>query len=310
MKRAPQKEAIRLSRLLKIALGENRFPVNVALLAKEISKNNPDPIDKVVGGDLPGCEGMLRPHSKRPAWHIVYNDDPKYNGRNRFTMAHELAHYQLHRPTLTEQNYISGTLDNDALFQCKPMQSNTWKEAEQQREEEADTFASFLLMPIDDFRAQVSGQSMSAELLTHVTDRYGVSLTAATRKWIEFTDTRAAMVVSRDGFALWGRASKPAYKSGIFVRSGMALPELVANEIESSSRGFLSDTPIERPKGVWVFSRGSEPVQEQTLRSEFLDLSISILQFQRTHFSASGEDPREWDTFDQFNSNGRLATSK
>lgn len=301
MKRAPQKEAIRLSTLLKMTLGEDRFPVDVALLAREISKNNPDPIDKVVGGDLPGFEGMLRPHSKRPAWHIVYNDDPRYDGRNRFTMAHELGHYQLHRPVLTEQNYRSGALDTDTLFQCKPMQSNAWRESEQQREEEADTFASFLLMPIDDYRAQVSGQNMSAEMLDHVTDRYGVSLTAAALKWIDFTDTRAAMVVSRDGFALWGRASKSAYKSGIFVRSGMALPELVTREIDSSSRGFLSDTPVERPKGVWFFSRGSETLQELTLRSEFLDISISILQFQATPFLTTDEDPSDWDTVDQFN---------
>ncbi|MGH1467214.1 MAG: ImmA/IrrE family metallo-endopeptidase [Cognatishimia sp.] len=310
MKKTPRKEAIRLSRLLELGLGEDRFPVDVALLAKEISRNNPDPIDKVIGGDLPGCEGMLRPHSKRPAWHIVYNDNPKYEGRNRFTMTHELAHYQLHRPVLSERYYKTGNLDTDALFQCKPLQSNTWNEADQEREQEADTFASFLLMPIDDYRTQTSGQSMSAELLAHVTNRYGVSLTAAVLKWIEFTEKRAAIVVSRDGFALWGRASKSAYENGIFVRSGMALPELVSAEIENSSRGFLTDTPIERPQGVWFFNSVSEPVLELTLRSEFLDISISILQFQRTHLSSSSEYPHEWDSFDQFNSNGRFKTGQ
>ncbi len=286
-------------------MGEDRFPIDVALLAKEISKTNPDPIDKVVGAELPGFEGMLRPHSKRPAWHIVYYDDPRYEGRNRFTMAHELGHYQLHRPVLTELNYKSGVLENGGLFQCKPMHMDEWKEADKQREEEADTFASFLLMPIDDYRAQVSGHDMSVELLSHVTDRYGVSLTAAARKWIDFTESRAAMVVSRDGFALWGRASKSAYKSGIFVRSGMALPELVASEIEGSSNGFLSEQPMERQKGVWSFSRGSEPLQELTLRSEFLDVSISILQFQRTHDFATDTEPDDWDAVDQLKKNSR-----
>ncbi|MEL7252793.1 MAG: ImmA/IrrE family metallo-endopeptidase [Pseudomonadota bacterium] len=304
-KKAPKAEAIRLSTLLNVTLGEDRFPIDVAMLAKEISKNNPDPIEKVVGTDLPGFEGMLRPHSKRPAWHIVYNDDPTYEGRNRFTMAHELGHYQLHRPVLTERNFKSGVLKNGALFQCKPMHMNEWKKADEQREEEADTFASFLLMPIDDYRAQVYGHEMSIELLSHVTDRYGVSLTAAARKWIDFTETRAAMVVSRDGFALWGRASTSAYKSGVFVRSGMALPDLVKSEIEGASKGFLSEQPVERQRGVWSFSRGSEPLQELTLRSEFLDVSISILQFQRAYDSSAHAEPDDWDTVDQFNKNSR-----
>lgn len=310
MNKTPKKEAIKLSKLMAMTLGEDRFPVDVAMLAKEISRNNPDPIDKVVGSDLPGCEGMLRPHSKRPAWHIVYSNDPKYSGRNRFTMAHELAHYQLHRPVLTEQNYKKGKLDRKALFQCQPMQQEAWKKAERNREEEADTFASFLLMPIDDYRAQVSGQGMSVDLLEHVTNRYGVSLTAAVRKWIEFTDTRAVMVVSRDGFALWGRASKAALVSGIFISSGMPLPELVTSEIDNSKPGFLSRTPLERPKGVWYFSQKSEPVQELTLRSEFLDMSITILQFQKTHFSDFDEAPHDWDAFDQFTSSDQFATRK
>lgn len=96
------------------------------------------------------------------------------------------------------------------------------KDAESEREEEADTFASFLLMPFDGYRNQIGGQEMTRDLLGHVTDRFGVSLLAATRKWIEFTNTRAAMVVARDGFALWGRASTSACKSGVFIRQAPA----------------------------------------------------------------------------------------
>ncbi len=69
--KSPRKEAIRLSKLLEISLGSDRFPVDVAALAKEVSRNYEDPIDKIVGDELPGFEGMLRPHKKRPAWHIV-----------------------------------------------------------------------------------------------------------------------------------------------------------------------------------------------------------------------------------------------
>ena len=93
------------------------------------------------------------------------------------------------------------------------------------RKQALGTFACHLLMPFDDYRAQLGDAEISGVLLTHITDRYGVSLTAAVRRWIEFTDKRAAIVVARDGFALWGGASKAAYRSGIFINSGLEIPE-------------------------------------------------------------------------------------
>ncbi len=71
--KSPHKEANRLSTMLRMALGEDRFPIDVPQLALEVSKNNEDPIEKVFGG---------------------------YRGRERFTAAHEVGHYMLHRPKL------------------------------------------------------------------------------------------------------------------------------------------------------------------------------------------------------------------
>jgi Zn-dependent peptidase ImmA (M78 family) len=300
--KSPQQEANRLSIMLRQVLGENRFPVDVETLAREVSRNNADPIGKIVGGDLPGFEGMLRPHRKRPEWHIVYNDDPRYRGRVRFTIAHEFGHYQLHRPLLSDKDYENGTLRRDCDFQCKPLRPGAWEEAEKQREEEADTFASFLLMPLDDYRAQVNCEEMTVELLNHITNRYGVSLIAACRKWIDFTDKRAAMIIARDGFAKWGRASKSALKSGIFVRSGMPIPEDALAAIASDGRGFVSNSPVQRPAGIWSFSRGSQPVRELAMVSEFLDMSLTILQFDEDVDLREIEGEELWDAYDQFHS--------
>ncbi|WP_397543437.1 ImmA/IrrE family metallo-endopeptidase [Roseovarius salis] len=296
----PQQEANRLSVMLRHVLGEDRFPVDVEALAREVSQNNEDPIRKVLGDDLPGFEGMLRPHRRRPEWHIVYNDDPRYRGRVRFTIAHEFGHYQLHRPFLSGQDYVTGTLERDCDFQCKPLRPTTWRDAERQREEEADTFASFLLMPLDDYRAQVSGEQMTVDLLKHITNRYGVSLTAACRKWIDFTDKRAAMVVERDGFAKWGRASRSALKSGIFVRSGMPIPDNALVAIGAEESGFVSDRPVPRPAGVWNFSRGSEPVRELAMVSELLDMSLTILLFDDSVDISEVEGEEPSDSYDQF----------
>jgi hypothetical protein len=154
-------------------------------------------------------------------------------------------------------------------------------------------------MPIDDYRLQVGQNEMSRELLAHITRRYGVSLLAAVRKWIEFTDMRAAMVVACDGYARWGRASDAAAKTGIFIPSGMQIP---ANSIAGMGPSALNvqDQAVQLPEGIWAFRRGSEPVRELTVFSERLGLSVTLLMFERA-------SPRGWlaeehvpDTYERF----------
>lgn len=298
-RKTPRRAANDLTVLLRTVLGEDRFPVDVEALALEVSRNHEDPITAVKGVDIDGFEGMLRARRKKPGWQILYNTQPRYRGRERFTLAHEFGHYLLHRRPLTASHYRDGELSDDYDFECLPLQSNDWKDAEREREEEADTFASFLLMPIDDYRNQIGGQEMTRDLLGHVTDRYGVSLLAATRKWIEFTNTRAAMVVARDGFALWGRASTSAYKSGVFIRSGMPIPDGSVMAMGAASQHRSSQRPTALPNGIWTFSRGSEPVRELAFFSDRLGISVSLLQFDGLG-GADIEEDEPWDSYDQF----------
>jgi hypothetical protein len=300
--KSPQRAANDLTTLLKAVLGEDRFPVDVEALAREMSGKQPDPITDIVGVDIPGFDGMLRANRKSPGWQILFNDQSGYPGRDRFTLAHEFGHYMLHRRPLTDLDYAGGALAASVDFQCLPLRSGSWKEAERVREGEADTFASYLLMPIDDYRDQTTGQTMSRSLLAHLTDRYGVSLQAALLKWIEFTATRSALVVARDGFALWGRASSSAARSGVFVRSGMPIPD---GSIAGGAAPTNKDRPVDLPAGIWTFSRGSEPVKELTMFSENLGISVSLLQFDDAPGGADIEEDEPWDTFDQFASRDR-----
>lgn len=304
--KSPKSEANRLTLLLRTVFGDDRFPVDVAELAREVSRNNDDPITTIQGVGIDGFEGMLRANRHKPAWQILYNDQTSYPGRQRFTLAHELAHYLLHRRPLTSAHYRNGKLEEDVDFQCLPLQANQWKAAEQKREEEADTFASYLLMPIDDYRQQVGTMEMSRPLLDHVIDRYNVSLTAAVRKWIEFTDKRAAMIVARDGFALWGRATMAAYKSGVFIRSGMEIPANSIAGMGPTGPHAGSEHAVDLPRGIWTFSRGTEPVRELTFFSDRLDFSISILHFDPVAaHDALDEETELMDTYDKFITGGQ-----
>lgn len=299
-RKSPKRAATDMNTILRAVLGEERFPVDVEALAMEVSRNYPDPITAVKGVDIDGFEGMLRARRKKPGWQILYNNEERYRGRQRFTLAHEFGHYLLHRKPLTLADYRDGELPDGFDFECVPMQSNQWKDAEKEREEEADTFASYLLMPIDDYRKQVTGTEMSWALLGHVTSRYGVSLTAAARKWIEFTDRRAAMVVARDGYVLWGRASSAAFKSGIFIPSGMPIPDGSVVAQGPGGQQSQSDQAIGVPAGVWHFSRGTEAVRELSVFSERLGLSITLLHFENEDPGREYDDDEPWDTYDQF----------
>ena len=300
MNRSQRKPPIRaandLSILLRLVLGEDRFPVDVKALAYEKSKNEADPIVRIEAVDIDGFDGMLRARRKKPGWQILVNTATPYPGRERFTLAHEFGHYVLHRRPLTLDDYPDGRLRGSVDFQCLPLQANAWTVADKDREEEADTFASYLLMPIDDYRTQVSGQEITRDLLGHVTDRYGVSMQAAVRKWIEFTEKRAAMVVARDGFALWGRASSAAYRSGVFIRSGMPIPGGSIAAQGPAAQQTQAERAIPLPAGVWTFSRGSEPVRELTIFCDRLGMSVSILLFERDFGSGPAEDEEPWDT--------------
>ena len=80
--------------------------------------------------------------------------------RQRFTVAHELGHYFLHRD--------HGDFVDKALFR-KELQSD-------RREYEANSFASRLLMPADDFK-DVSAQFNSN--VEQIAKQFGVSIAAA-----------------------------------------------------------------------------------------------------------------------------------
>lgn len=302
-RKSPMKVANDLSVVLRAVLGEDRFPIDVEALAREYSKNFPDPITKIVGDSLGNFEGMLRPSRKKPCWHIIYNNDTDYRGRERFTLAHEFGHYLLHRRPLDVGNTVSGLDEAEAdrrSFSCNPMERNHWKRDLEQIEEEADTFASYLLMPMDDYRRQVAGQDMGLDLLRHITTRYGVSLTAAVRKWITFTERRTAMVIARDGFALWGRASDAAVRTGIFVPSGMPIPEHSIAALGPGAQQGETARPVALPEGIWTFKRGSEPVRELTIFSQRLGQSLTILLFEDAPERHRVEEPEDWDTYDQF----------
>jgi hypothetical protein len=222
----PQRAANRLVKLVEtvsLAHGTNRFPVDVPQLALESARifGWSDPITQVQSADIRGFDGALFPGDNNKEWLLIYNSCVTSPGRVRFTQAHELGHYILHR------------LLRDS-FQCSDADMLNWSQNDRDLEAQADLFASYLLMPLDDYRKQVTA-TVDMDVLGTCADRYGVSLTAAVLKWLQYTDEKAVLVMSNDGFINWAWSSEPAAKAGAFFRTrGNVIPlpngSLAANQ--------------------------------------------------------------------------------
>ncbi len=293
----PQGWAIHLSKLVTAvhaAHGLEQFPIKVADLAMEYSRQvfPKSPITMVEGLDLSSkFDGMLMPSPHRAGeWGIVYNKSITSKGRINFTLAHELGHYLLHRHR------------SPAGMQCSSRAMLDWRSAAGQIESEANTFASFLLMPLDDFRAQLRGQEISMDLMRHLSDRYEVSITATILKWLDITPKRAMIVIGKDGFIDWARSSDPLLKSGVFYRARqevIPLPE--ASLAACPDLCFDTDGDIVHPRGVWP---GDEEVREMMIFGSRTEMTISLLLYPNDaptrRWGTDEDEPREWDTYDQF----------
>jgi IrrE N-terminal-like domain len=257
--------------ILREVLGQEALPVDVGAVAMELSRQwwADDPVSAVRGDNLPGFDGALIPDpAGRKGWLILYNNRIESPGRIVFTLAHEFGHYLQHRARSPQG------------FHCKGEDFVRWDPAYRKLENEANAFAAGLLMPLDDFRVQVPTRgTVDLEVLRACADRYGVSLIAATLRWLEYTSRRAVLVLSREGFVLWSRASETALRSGLFIKTAGRPPvevppdSLTARLVDGPERSSAA-----HPEGIWF----TEECRELVLPSERYDFAISLLLFSDT----------------------------
>tara|TARA_R110002049_G_scaffold138614_6_gene298806 strand:+ start:10551 stop:11360 length:810 start_codon:yes stop_codon:yes gene_type:complete len=266
---SPQKWAFQLTHILNAyATDQERFPVDVKALAKEFShhKYPDDPITKIKGASLPRFDGgLFKAPGGRNEWGIIYNDSMRSKGRINYTLAHEFGHYLLHR------------LDYPDGIECGEQDMVRWDSAYGRIEHEANVFAANLLMPLDDYRQQIDPKTIiDLDMIGHCADRYEVSLMAAILRWLEYTERRAILVVSRDGFILWARSSKPAFRTGVYFKTSNRPPIPVpARSLASGLITLASQRQgIQLPPNVWF----GESCDEMVVFSELYDFTISVLQ--------------------------------
>lgn len=292
----PIAEANRISAMLNAVLGLERFPVNVDELALEYSRQcfPTSPIDKVLGQDLDGFDGMLRKHKSQSKWLILYNSAVTSEGRKRFTIAHEFGHYLLHRHQQAQFECGSDVIETGDAIGCDI-------------ESEADQFASTLLMPLDDFRRQVDDQSVNFELLGCCAERYGVSLTAAALRWIEIAPKRAILVASRDDHMLWAKSNDAAFRSGAYFATRKHTIELPGEALAHSKNAWATSQQQTTRAQLWFPHEPTNmTVIEMTKIAEQYDYTLTLLLLpDADRISPLHDEELEEDTYDRFIRSGQ-----
>jgi len=290
-RRSPQRWANELTLMLNqvFASPSDRFPVKVEMIAREISAARfpDDPITLIKGDNLPGFEGGLfkAPPGKK-GWGIIYNKAVTSPRRINFTLAHEFGHYLVHR------------LDYPDGIQCSQDDLIKWDSEYRKIEQEANLFAATLLMPLDDFRRQIPADAKpDLDDLSACADRYHVSFIAAVRRWLEYTNRRSVLVVSRAGYILWAYSSQRALRTGAYFRTAnvppVAIPEgsLAAQpHLMERSRGCMQHDP-----NVWF----REPCEEMVIASDQYDFTISILHLDNIVSHVGFSEEAEEDVYER-----------
>lgn len=262
---SPERWAFEITHVLNAVLGAEHFPINVTAVAQEYSaqKFPHDPISRIVGDSLPGFDGALyKAPAGKKGWGIFYNNQIRSTGRVNFTLAHEFGHYLLHRLA-----YPDG-------IRCGEQDFVQWDSEYGQVEHQANVFAANLLMPLDDFRRLVAPDStIGLDAISDCADRYRVSLIAAALRWLSYTEKRAVLVVSRDGFILWARSSAKALRTGAYFRTSAGPIAIPAASLAAQPSSAERQATRQHDGCVWF----PEPVVEMTVLSEQYEFAISLL---------------------------------
>lgn len=191
------------------ALSKWRLPVNPFDIVRD------EEIELAPGEYNNGFDGRIRYLRKADAFSLAYRVAglKRTEGRVRFTIAHELGHFYLHRKYLLKGACHGSVAD----FRSKnPM------------EQEADGFAAALLMPMELFRNTVSEYRQSVctlEELCELANRLGTSITSTVRRYCQSDIEPCGAVFSRNGVTQWAWFSEGMSRLHMgFVPFGTQLP--------------------------------------------------------------------------------------
>ena len=200
------------------------------------------PLELIVAGrgatlryaELAGSDGRIVRGTSKAI--ITINSAIEYEGRRRFTIAHELGHFEMHR-------HLEHHFDTEATLQY-------FQEGHQ--EAEANAFASELLMPSALFSKACEGKKFGPDLLRSLAERFSTSITSTAYRFLEYGNHPICLIYSCKGkVVFWKRpenyphfiinCTKLAPPEGTVAREYFDNPTKIYSKRESKQRIWKSD---------------------------------------------------------------------
>jgi hypothetical protein len=228
--------------------------------------------------DIGSFEGSLvRNPQDHAVWGVLYKLHPDCPERSRFTIAHELGHFVLHRELQSRfecdnSGVISGQFDGRNI------------------EREANEFASNLLMPLDVLRQLLGDQrKVTLQLLSDIARAFQVSLEALCLRFIEATDQRAILVHWDQGFLKYLRPSRNARLTRARVRQTDSAQEPFAGTLAADATMDQCFEGVECSASLWC-AEESQHMKLREFKHTFAgrDRVLTLLLLESA-------EPRDWD---------------
>lgn len=141
--------------------------------------------------ELDGKDGRIVTHKDRSV--ISINKFITDTGKKRFTAAHELGHFELHK---------SLSVNADTPYElCDWYQKGG-------HEREANDFASELLMPTKMFREECKGKKFGPNLIEHLANIFIVSRTAVILKIVKIGIHPVCVFCTKDNIVKWWKMTE------------------------------------------------------------------------------------------------------
>ena len=236
-------------------------------------------------------EGMLaRDPDDHAVWGIAYNGKAR-GERQRFTIAHELGHFILHR-------------SQKQSFNCDSQSVHTGIDGLRQIEREADEFASNLLMPGDLLREWISNQRIDLHVLSAIAKRFQVSFEALCIRFIKFTKQRAILVYWDNGFVKYEWRSSSAVRTRARIRRNGDPQEPLPGTLAADTSVEQEWDGTEMSAAIWCPEEAAhmklwEFKHSYGARDRILTLLL-LESAEPRSWDRSWQDGESFDSFDQF----------
>ena len=138
-----------------------------------------------------GVSGMLIRNSTNDQFAIAYATHIKSMGFQRFSVSHELGHYQL-------PGHVEAVLGSQNIHESRAgfVSDNTY-------EREADHFAAGLLMPSDLFRKELKAAGEGMDAIETLAAKCITSLPATAIRYMQHTEIPATVILSVGDHIEW-----------------------------------------------------------------------------------------------------------